>query len=79
VQKVFNSCYFLDQRCYESYGLTEDILMEHIATGLAKLQLDRTSRVGGIKDLEDTEVIVDAFLGAGLNKPLDSSTQQIIQ
>ncbi len=35
MQKVFKSCYELDQRCYERYGLTEDILMEHAARGMA--------------------------------------------
>ena len=36
MQKVFKSCYELDQRCYERYGLTEDILMEHAARGMAE-------------------------------------------
>ena len=35
MQKVFRSCYELDRRCYASYGLTEDILMEHAARGMA--------------------------------------------
>ncbi|AKF24191.1 carbohydrate kinase [Sulfurovum lithotrophicum] len=35
MQKVFKSCYELDRRCYERYGLTEDILMEHAAGGMA--------------------------------------------
>jgi len=35
MQKVFKSCYELDKRCYEVYGLTEDILMEHAARGMA--------------------------------------------
>ena len=35
MQKVFESCYSLDQRCYEAYGLSEDILMEHAAAGMA--------------------------------------------
>ncbi len=35
MQKVFENCYALDQRCYESYGLSEDILMEHAAAGMA--------------------------------------------
>ncbi|MDX1315419.1 MAG: NAD(P)H-hydrate epimerase [Eudoraea sp.] len=34
MQKVFRSCYELDQKCYETYGLTEDILMEHAAMGM---------------------------------------------
>ncbi len=35
MQKVFSECYALDQKCYEAYGLTEDILMEHAASGIA--------------------------------------------
>ncbi|RUM70434.1 MAG: bifunctional ADP-dependent NAD(P)H-hydrate dehydratase/NAD(P)H-hydrate epimerase, partial [Sulfurovum sp.] len=35
MQKVYQSCYDLDKRCYETYGLTEDILMEHAAIGMA--------------------------------------------
>ncbi len=35
MQKVFQNCYVLDNKCYEEYGLTEDILMEHAASGIA--------------------------------------------
>jgi len=35
MQKVFQNCYALDKKCYEEYGLTEDILMEHAASGIA--------------------------------------------
>ena len=35
MQKVFEECYALDKKCYEEYGLTEDILMEHAASGMA--------------------------------------------
>ena len=35
MQKVFEDCYALDKKCYEEYGLTEDILMEHAASGMA--------------------------------------------
>ena len=35
MQKVFQNCYALDKKCYEEYGLTEDILMEHAASGMA--------------------------------------------
>ena len=35
MQKVFESCYALDKRCYDTYGLSEDILMEHAASGMA--------------------------------------------
>lgn len=36
MQKVFENCYGLDKRCYEQYGLSEDILMEHAAAGMAQ-------------------------------------------
>ena len=35
MQKVFQNCYAMDRRCYDEYGLTEDILMEHAAEGMA--------------------------------------------
>ena len=36
MQKLFPSCYEMDKRCYEAYGLSEDILMEHAARGMAE-------------------------------------------
>ena len=36
MQKLFKDCYAMDQKCYEQYKLTEDILMEHAATALEK-------------------------------------------
>lgn len=36
MQPLHKSCYHLDQRCYEKFGLTEDILMEHAALGMAE-------------------------------------------
>ena len=35
MQPLYKSCYPLDHRCYEEYNLTEDILMEHAAMGMA--------------------------------------------
>jgi len=35
MQKVFQNCYALDNKCYEEYELAEDILMEHAASGIA--------------------------------------------
>lgn len=35
MQKVFNEVGTLDQKCYEQFGLSEDILMEHAALGMA--------------------------------------------
>lgn len=34
MQKVYQSCYEMDKKCYEIYGLSEDILMEHAAGGM---------------------------------------------
>ncbi|WP_353661480.1 NAD(P)H-hydrate dehydratase [Hydrogenimonas sp. SS33] len=36
MQKIFKDCYGLDRRCYEKFGLTEDILMEHAADAMAR-------------------------------------------
>ncbi len=35
MQPLYKSCYPLDQRCYEEYNLSEDILMEHASMGMA--------------------------------------------
>jgi len=35
MQPLYKSCYPLDHRCYDDYNLTEDILMEHAAMGMA--------------------------------------------
>ena len=35
MQPLYKSCYPLDRRCYEEFNLTEDILMEHAAMGMA--------------------------------------------
>ncbi len=35
MQKLFDEVGFLDKRCYEDFGLSEDILMEHAADGMA--------------------------------------------
>jgi len=133
MQKVFKNCYDLDKNCYENYGLTEEILMEHAASGMAehirqnfakhstvlivsgtgnngadgtvlarqlhgeyeirlclpfgvkssmaKIQLERAKKLGVpmVDILEDADVIVDALLGAGLNKPLDDDMIHIVQ
>ncbi len=132
MQKVFGNCYDLDKRCYEQYGLTEDILMENAARGMveyiqknfekgssilivagvgnngadgivlarqlhgaynvrlvipfgvksqmAKLQLVRAEAVGVhiVKELYESDVIVDAIFGAGLNREIDKETQYIL-
>lgn len=35
MQKIFQEVSNLDKRCYEEFGLSEDILMEHAANGMA--------------------------------------------
>lgn len=35
MQPLYKTCYPLDQRCYDYYHLTEDILMEHASMGMA--------------------------------------------
>lgn len=37
MKKVFSHCKKLDTKCYETYHLSEDILMEHAALGLARV------------------------------------------
>ncbi len=41
MQRLFQSCYEMDRRCYEAYGLSEDILMEHAARGMAEAIRER--------------------------------------
>lgn len=36
MQKIFDEVNSLDKRCYEEFGLTEDILMEHASTSIAR-------------------------------------------
>ena len=132
MHKLFKSCYKFDQKCYETYGLTEDILMEHAARGMAeyiqnhfekgssvlivsgvgnngadgivlarqlhgtyevklvlpfgvksemaKLQLQRAEALGVniVKELYDSDVIIDALFGAGLNREIDKETQYLL-
>ncbi len=35
MQNLFDEVNTLDKRCYEKFGLSEDILMEHAANGIA--------------------------------------------
>jgi len=34
MQKIFNNCYEMDKQCYDKYGLSEDILMEHASNAM---------------------------------------------
>lgn len=48
MRKLFVDCYEMDQRCYEEFGLTEDILMENAALGMAnyiKANFERGSSI----------------------------------
>ena len=57
MQKLFINCYEMDRKCYEKYGLNEDILMEHAADSMASLIRERF-------DINSTILIV---CGAGNN------------
>ena len=67
MQKVFQSCYELDQYCYEKYQLNEDILMEHAALGMAQHIWQKFPRYEGgiIKPKDITTVLIVA--GSGNN------------
>ncbi len=48
MQKLFDEVASLDKRCYEEFGLSEDILMEHAANGIAQFiraEFDKKSSV----------------------------------
>jgi len=135
MRKLFKNCYEMDRRCYDEYGLTEDILMEHAADGIvnyidkhlqsassiiivcgvgnngadgivlsrllqfglssvklylpfgvsspmAKIQLSRVERLDYVQivdELCEADIVVDAIFGAGLDRPLDSATQSIVE
>ncbi len=36
MRRLYRNCYAMDQKCYEEYGLSEDLLMEHAAEGMAR-------------------------------------------
>ncbi len=44
MQKLFKSCYEMDSKCYEQYGLSEDILMEHAAAAIERFIRDNFSK-----------------------------------
>lgn len=134
MKKVFQSCYEMDLRCYDEYGLSAEVLMEHAAMGMAeyieehysdkksiiivagsgdngadgmalarllqfhlesiklyipfgtksdmsKLQESRAKSVGYVDivdSLSQSDIIVDALFGAGLNRPLDEQAESLI-
>jgi len=36
MQKLFKNCYAMDEKCYQEFGLNEDILMEHAANAMER-------------------------------------------
>jgi hydroxyethylthiazole kinase-like uncharacterized protein yjeF len=137
MQKVFDEVQTLDKRCYNQYGLSEDLLMEHAATSMANfiqnnfeknshilivsgagnngadgialarmlqghflvtlytpfpiqstmgiLQLKRAQKVG-VNIINNFplqtnhyHIVVDAFFGTGLNRPLEKKAYTIIE
>jgi len=41
MQRLYKNCYAMDRKCYEEYGLSEDLLMEHAAEGMARVIRER--------------------------------------
>lgn len=133
MQALFLDVSMLDRRCYDEFGLSEDILMEHAASSLANairdrfkpkskvlvvcgpgnngadgialarmlhkeydvslyipfglksnmslLQFDRAKKVGVkiVDRLNDCDCLVDAIFGSGLDRDLDSKTNELIK
>lgn len=46
MKRVYSDCYGMDARCYEEYGLSEDILMENASRGMADLIRERFPDAG---------------------------------
>ena len=132
MRQVYLETASLDQRCYDVFGLTPEILMENAAFALAKavrkrtpkngqvlfvcgtgnngadgiaaarmlhkelnveiylpfgaksklaqVQLQRAQNLGVsvVSDISDADVYVDALFGAGLNRPLDEASVELI-
>ena len=134
MRKVFSSCEEMDKRCYDEYNMSEEILMEHAAMGMAdyiakhyadaksilivagsgnngadgialarllqfhiekiklympqepkspmaKLQKKRIDNLNYVQitdTLCDADIIVDAIFGAGLNRPLNEKTENLV-
>jgi len=133
MQNLFEEVDTLDRRCYEHYGLSEELLMEHAAEAMAvrvrtrcaegarvvivcgpgnngadglalarllqgpyavsvvlpngakspmaALQYERLQKVGGTvsEEIASCEVLVDAFFGSGLSRPLEADALQVIR
>ncbi len=48
MQKLFDEVGSLDKRCYEEFALSEDILMEHAANGMATYILENFSKYSSV-------------------------------
>jgi hydroxyethylthiazole kinase-like uncharacterized protein yjeF len=57
MQNLFDEVGSLDVRCYEEFGLTEDILMEHAADGMARF----------IRDKFPKQSLISVVVGSGNN------------
>ncbi|WP_457596352.1 NAD(P)H-hydrate dehydratase [Hydrogenimonas sp.] len=57
MEKLFDHCYDLDRRCYEKFGLSEEILMEHAAEAMHRY----------IRDHEGPKASVLIVAGPGNN------------
>ncbi len=42
------SCYEMDKKCYDKYGLSEDILMEHASNSIAEYIKENFSKSSSI-------------------------------
>ena len=54
MQKVFEEVGFLDQRCYDEFELSEDILMEHAAIGMMQHIKDKFKKQSNILIISGT-------------------------
>ena len=133
MQNLFYEVDSLDKQCYEKYHLSEDILMEHAANGIAlyirqnyaqvksilivcgagnngadgitlarllhktfeinlylhkkpsseigKKQFQRALAIGlePITQLQESDIIVDALFGSGLNREMDQETASLLE
>lgn len=58
MQYVYQSCYAMDKRCYEELLLTEDILMEHAALGMAEHIFDTFPKYEVGDRVEDAKTVL---------------------
>lgn len=133
MQKIFENVAHLDKHCYEQYHLSEDLLMEHAALGMAsyieehftigssilivagsgnngadgialarllypsyriklflpmgikspmaQLQKKRIEALGieSVEAISESDVVVDALFGSGLNRELETEQLKVIE